>query len=303
VPRAIWSGTISFGLVNVPVRMFSAVSEHTLHFHYLHVKDDSRIGYEKVCKAEGTPVPDEEIVKAFEIEDGEYVYMTDEDFEAAQVEGHRSLDIRDFVPYEQIDPVYFDRTYYLGPQEGSERVYALLVRAMEQSGLAAIGKYVMRDRQYLGALRVRDGVLALERMYFADEVREPEDVKPETDKVDKRELEMALQLIDRFTGDFEPGKYEDTYRDTLCEIIRAKARGEKVHVESPPEPEEPTDLMAALRASLEEAQKRRGGKRARGDGLEQMSKDELYELAKRSDIPGRSDMSKEELIEALQRAA
>jgi DNA end-binding protein Ku len=303
VPRAIWSGTISFGLVNVPVRMFSAVSEHTLHFHYLHVKDDSRIGYEKVCKAEGTPVPDEEIVKAFEIEDGEYVYMTDKDFEAAQVEGHRSLDIRDFVPYEQIDPVYFDRTYYLGPQEGSERVYALLVRAMEQSGLAAIGKYVMRDRQYLGALRVRDGVLALERMYFADEVREPEDVKPETDKVDKRELEMALQLIDRFTGDFEPEKYEDTYRDTLCEIIRAKARGEKVHVEAPPEPEEPTDLMAALRASLEEAQKRRGGKRARGDGLEQMSKDELYELAKRSDIPGRSDMSKEELIEALQRAA
>jgi DNA end-binding protein Ku len=169
VPRAIWSGTISFGLVNVPVRMFSAVSEHTLHFHYLHVKDDSRIGYEKVCKAEGTPVPDEEIVKAFEIEPGEYVYMQDEDFEAAQVEGHRSLDIRDFVPYEQIDPVYFDRTYHLGPQEGSERVYALLVRAMEESGLAAIGKYVMRDRQYLGALRVRDGVLTLERMYFADE--------------------------------------------------------------------------------------------------------------------------------------
>jgi DNA end-binding protein Ku len=303
VPRAIWSGTISFGLVNVPVRMFSAVSEHTLHFHYLHVKDDSRIGYEKVCKAEGTPVPDEEIVKAFEIEPGEYVYMQDEDFEAAQVEGHRSLDIRDFVPYEQIDPVYFDRTYHLGPQEGSERVYALLVRAMEESGLAAIGKYVMRDRQYLGALRVRDGVLTLERMYFADEVREPEDVKPETDKVDKRELEMALQLIDRFTGDFDPGKYEDTYRDTLCEIIRAKARGEKVHVEAPPEPEEPTDLMAALRASLEEAQKRRGGKRAAGDGFERMSKDELYELAKRSDIPGRSDMSKEELIEALQRAA
>jgi DNA end-binding protein Ku len=303
VPRAIWSGTISFGLVNVPVRMFSAVSEHTLHFHYLHVKDDSRIGYEKVCKAEGKPVPDEEIVKAFEIEDGEYVYMQDEDFEAAQVEGHRSLDVRDFVPYEQIDPVYFDRTYYLGPQEGSERVYALLVRAMEESGLAAIAKYVMRDRQYLGALRVRNGVLTLERMYFADEVREPDDVKPEADKVDKRELEMALQLIDRFTGDFDPGKYEDTYRDTLCEIIRAKARGEKVHVEAPPEPEEPTDLMAALRASLEEAQKRRGGKRARGDGLEQMSKDELYELAKRSDIPGRSDMSKEELIEALQRAA
>jgi DNA end-binding protein Ku len=128
-------------------------------------------------------------------------------------------------------------------------------------------------------------------------------VKPETDKVDKRELEMALQLIDRFTGDFDPAKYEDTYRDTLCKIIRAKARGEKVHVEALPEPEEPTDLMAALRASLEEAQKRRGGKRAAGDGFERMSKDELYELAKRSDIPGRSGMSKEELIEALQRAA
>lgn len=302
MPRAIWSGTISFGLVNVPVRMFSAVSEHKLQFHYLHEKDDSRIGYEKICKAEGKPVPDDEIVKAFEIEDGEYVYMREEDFEAAQVEGHRSFDIRDFVPYEQIDPVFFDRAYYLGPQDGSERVYALLVRAMDESRLAAIGKYVMRDRQYLGALRVRDGVLTLERMYFADEVREPDEVKPETDKIDKRELEMALQLIDRFTGDFDPTKYEDTYRDTLCEIIRAKARGKEVHVEAPPEREEPTDLMAALRASLEEAQKRRG-KRAGGDGLERMSKDELYELAKRSDIPGRSDMSKEELLEALQRAA
>src|ERR671936_662283 len=136
MPRAIWTGAISFGLVNVPVRMYSATQDHDLHFHYLHVKDDSRIGYEKVCKKEGRPVPDDEIVKAFEYEKGEYVYMTDEDFEAAETDGYKAIDITDFVPYDEIDPIYFERTYYLGPQDGSEKVYALLLRAMEDAGLA-----------------------------------------------------------------------------------------------------------------------------------------------------------------------
>ena len=298
--RAIWTGAISFGLVNVPVRMYSAIAENDLHFHYVHAKDSSRIGYEKVCKLEGTRVPDEEIVKAFEFEKGEYVFMTDEDFEAAGSEG-KTIDIRDFVPYDEIDPIYFEKTYYLGPQQGAEKVYALLVRAMEQSGLAAIAKYVMRDRQHLGCLRVREGAITLEKMYFADEIRPLDEIRGESASVDDRELEMAAQLIDGFSGPFDPTKYEDTYRDTLCEIINAKRRGKEVHVEAPTEPEAAPDLMAALRASLEAVERRRRPSReAGGDGdLAQLSKDELLERARRADISGRSQMTKEELVQAL----
>jgi DNA end-binding protein Ku len=252
VARAIWSGSISFGLVTVPIRMQSAVAEHDLHFHYVHAPDSSRIGYEKICKSEGKPVPDDEIVKAFEWEKGEYVYLSDEDFEAAKVDGVRTMDIDAFVDYDAIDPIYFERTYYLEPQEGGEKVYALLARALEDAGLAGIVKFVMRDRQHLGCLRVRDGVITLERMHFADEIKPVDGIAPGNVKVDKRELDLAKELIDRFKGEFKPESYEDTYRDTLCEIIKAKRRGEEVHVDvGAEEPEEPADLMEALRASIE----------------------------------------------------
>jgi DNA end-binding protein Ku len=304
MPRAIWTGAISFGLVNVPVRMYSGIDEHKLHFNFLHEKDDSRIGYEKVCKKEEKPVPDSEIVKAFEYSKGEYVYMTDEDFEAAgaHAEGFKTIDIRDFVPHEDIDPIYFERTYYLGPAEGAEKVYRLLVKAMEDSGLAAVAKYVMRDKQNLGCLRVRDGVITLEKMYFADEIRPVDEIKPKSAKVAKEELEMARQLIESLSGSFDPGKYKDTYRDALCEIIKRKRKGEEVHVDTGAEEEERVpDLMEALRASLRATEGRTNGKRRRGrsNGLAKLSKDELYERAKKADIPGRADMSKEELIEAL----
>jgi DNA end-binding protein Ku len=303
MPRAIWSGAISFGLVNVPVRMYSAIDEHKLHFHYLHSADDSRIGYEKVCKQEEKPVPDDEIVKAFEYSKGEYVYMTDEDFETAgaEAEGFKTIDIRDFVPYDDIDPIYFERTYYLGPGPGGEKVYSLLLKAMEDSGLAAIAKYVLRDKQHLGCLRIRDGVITLEKMYFADEIRPLDEIKPKKARVSKDELRMAQQLIDSFGGEFEPEKYKDTYRDALCDIIRRKRKGEEVHVEPVEKPEEAPDLMEALRASLESA----GGSRKNGkrrNGLGRLSKQELYDRARKADIPGRADMSKEELIEALKAA-
>jgi DNA end-binding protein Ku len=303
-PRAIWTGSIAFGLVNVPVRMYSAVEEHTLHFNFVHAPDGSRIGYEKICKAEDKPVPDDEIVKAFEYEKGEWVYMTDEDFEAAAAENHRTIDIRAFVPFEDIDPIYFERTYYLGPEENGERVYALLARAMADSGLAGVAKWVMRDRQNLGLLRVRDGAIALERMHFADEIRSAEGIAPGDVKLDKNELEMAAQLIEQYSGKFEPGEYRDTYRDALCDIIEAKRKGEEVRVEAEPEPEAPTDLMAALRASVEAARgRRRPASTRNGDeSLEGKSKEELYELAKKADIPGRSEMSKDQLVEALRAA-
>jgi DNA end-binding protein Ku len=304
MPRAIWTGAISFGLVNVPVRMYSAIQEHKLHFNYIHEKDGSRIGYEKVCKQEGKPVPEGEIVKAFEWEKGEYVPMRDEDFERAQEETYKAIDIRDFVDYEEIDPIYFDKTYYLGPQEGAEKVYGLLVRAMEESGRAAIAKFVMRDRQNLGCLRVSGETLLLEKMYFADEIRPPEGIAPDVKKsdVDKREVEMAQALIDKLYGPFEPEQYKDTYRDSLCEIIKAKREGETIEEPRPEKPKAAPDLMAALQASLEASGSGNGGKkkqRSGDDGLQKLSKSELYERAKKADISGRADMTKDELVAAL----
>jgi DNA end-binding protein Ku len=276
------------------------------------VKDDSRIGYEKICKAEDKPVPDDEIVKAYEFKEGEYVYVTDEDFEAAQGETYKTIEISDFVPYDEIDPIYFERTYFLGPDKGAEKVYTLLVRAMEDSGLVGIAKYVMRDKQHLGCLRIRDGVLTLEKMYFADEVRPVDEIKPDRVSVGKSELGMAAELIDRFAGPFEIEKYEDTYREALLDVIEAKRKGKEVHVERRPADAEPPDLIEALRASVEAAARRRGGKGARkagrnggggkdgGDGgLDGLTKRELDQRAKREGISGYSQMKKDELVEAL----
>jgi DNA end-binding protein Ku len=309
MPRSIWSGSISFGLVNVPVRLYSAIAEHKLRFHFVHEPDSSPIGYQKVCKAEAKPVPDDEIVKAFEYSKGEYVFMSEEDFAAAEVEGYKAIDITDFVPYEDIDPIFFAKTYYLGPQDGAEKVYSLLVRAMEDSELAAIAKFVMRDRQHLGALRVRDGVITLEQLYFADEIRPIDEIKASKTRVDRNELQMAQQLIDSFTTQWKPERYKDTYHDQLYEIIKAKRKGKEIHRAAEIEEEEPADLLAALRESIERSRggsgrrthARRGGSR-RAD-LGSLSKTELDKRARAAGIEGRSKMSKDELVEALRSAA
>lgn len=264
--RAIWSGSIAFGLVSVPVRMESAVQEHKLHFNYVHEPDGGRIGYQKVCKAEDDkPVPDDQIVKAFEIEKGEWVYLTDEDFEQAQLgSAQKTIDIQAFVPHDEIDPIFFERTYYLTPQDGGEKVYMLLGRAMEESGLSALATFVMRDRQHLACLRIREGVITLERMHFADEIRPAKDLAPKGVRLGKAEREMAMQLVQQFSGNFEPERFEDTYRDALCEIIRAKERGETVEVADAEAPEKPADLMAALRESVEAARKTKTKTRGKG---------------------------------------
>ncbi len=266
MPRAIWSGSISFGLVNVPVRMFSAIDENDLRFHLIHEPDSSRIGYQKICKTEEKPVPDDEIVKGFEFEKDEYVVLSDEDFEAARTEGVRTIEISDFVPYEEIDPIYFERTYYLGPQEGGEKVYALLRNAMEKAGLAAIAKYVMRDRQSLGCLRVREGTLTLEKMFFHDELRPLDEIAPKGIRIAKGELEMATALIEQFTGPFEPERYEDTYREALCKVIKAKRKGKTITAPEPEAEEEPADLLAALKASVEAAKQTKGSTRPKRSG-------------------------------------
>jgi DNA end-binding protein Ku len=296
--------------VNVPVRLYSAVHEHKLKFHLVHAKDDGPIGYEKVCKLDGKAVENDEIVKAYEFEKGRFVQLTDEDFESVQVEGVHTIDLTDFVPYDDIDPTFFAHTYLVGPQEGAEKTYALLVRSMAESGLAGIGKFVMRNRQYLGCLRVRGQTLTLEQLHFADEVRSAKEIRPKLARVEKRELEMAQQLIDNFSGDWKPEQYKDTYRDALCEVIEAKRKGEEIHTAAQPEEEEPADLTAALRASLEAHQRQRGARQpnrssngAPGVSLDRLSKSELEERARQAEIEGRSKMSKQELIEALRSAA
>ncbi len=253
-PRAVWTGSISFGLVNAPVRMYTAISEKDLRFNLIHEPDNGRIGYVKTCKVDGKEVPSDEIVKAYEVSKGEFVTLTDEDFDAARVEGGHSITIHDFVPAEQIDPIYFERTYYLGPEEGAgEAIYALLAQAMAESGLAAVATYVRSDRENLACLRVRDGVITLERMFFDDEVRSSEGIAPSAAKVDKRQLEMARDLIGAYTAEFDVSKYQDTYRERLLEVIERKRQGKTTKPKAVSTEEKPPDLMAALTASLDQA--------------------------------------------------
>ena len=281
MPRAIWSGTISFGLVSVPVKMYSAIEESDLRFHLIHEPDGGRIGYQKICKAENEPVPDDEIVKAFEPKKDKLVVLTDDDFAAAKSEGVKSIEISDFVPYAEIDPIYFERTYYLGPQDGGEKVYALLREAMERTELAALGKYVMRDKQHLGCLRVRDGLITLEKMFFHDEIRPSKDIAPRNAKVPKAELEMATTLIEQFKGTFEPEKYEDTYRDALLAVIKAKEKGETITAAPSEEEEEPADLLAALKASVDAAKRSKGSVRAKRPPARKRSTARKKKTAKR----------------------
>lgn len=254
-PRAIWSGSISFGLVNAPVRMYAAIRERDLHFNLIHQPDGGRIGYQKVCKAEGDKaVPAEEIVRAYSFGDDEMVVVTEDDFAAAEGEAPKQLRVLDFVPADQVDPIHIERTYYLGPGDGGDRVYALLSTAMSRSGLAGVVRYVAHAKEHLGLLRVReDGVVTLEKMYFADEIRSSEGIAPDKamSDVDSDELEMATKLIGSYSGDFDASKYEDRYRERLMAIIEAKRDGETIAPAAPAAEEGAPDLMAALRASLE----------------------------------------------------
>ena len=250
-PRAIWTGSISFGLVNAPVRMYAAISEKNLKFNLIHEKDGGRIGYQKICKLEEKTVSNDEIVKAYQVEEDEFVYLTDEDFEAASPESYKTITVHDFVPTSDIDPIYFERTYYLGAADKTgEPVYALLVEAMQQANLAAIATYVFHERENLGCLRVREGVLTLEKMFFHDEVRPSEGIAPDGVAVDKKQLEMAIELIKNYTGSFDPTQYEDNYRARLLEVIEQKREGKEVKRVVETETTTAPDLLAALQASL-----------------------------------------------------
>jgi DNA end-binding protein Ku len=251
--RSIWRGTISFGLVSVPVRMYTATESKELRFHFLHKDDLSPIGYDKVRKDTGEHVDPEDIVRGFEIEKGRYVPLEDEDLDRLDIELTKSIDICDFVDLDEIDPIYFRKAYYLLPEEGAEKPYALLVRALDETGKVGIAKVVIRNKQHLAALRPVDGVLVLETMYYADEVRKPEKVK--AGELRKPEVDMAKSLVENLSEPFDPEKYDDTYRKELLELLRAKAKGKKLPEPSEEEPGEVVDLMAALRESVERTKK------------------------------------------------
>jgi DNA end-binding protein Ku len=260
MPRAIWSGAISFGLVNIPVKLYSAVSKKTVRFHQIDAESGGRVRQKRVGP-DGEEIAYEQIVKGYEIGPDRYVTITPEELEALEPQKTRTIDIEDFVDLEQIDPIYYDHPYYLAPDTGAAKAYRLLVDAMEDSGKVAVARVVLRSKEHLVAIRPRDGALAMETMLFADEVI-PADSLEELASADgdvqtsDRELAMANQLIESLASDFEPGKYRDEYRERVLDLIERKAQGETIVIEEPTaEPEKVPDLMAALEASIATAKK------------------------------------------------
>jgi DNA end-binding protein Ku len=265
MPRAIWSGSISFGLVNVPVKVFPAVKQQDLSFHQFQEGTNARIRYKRVSEKTGKEVPYEDIVKGYEVTKGQHVIIDPEELEAMQPEDTRTIDIEDFVDLAEIDPIYYERTYWLAPDgKAAAKPYALLLKAMEEKQKVGIGKVVMRSKQYLAAIRPLDGALAMSTMLFSDEVvpRSEVDGVKATGRPTDKEVKLAAQIVDSLSADWKPERYRDTYREQMLELIERKAKGEEIVVEEEA-PEEPkvTDLMAALEASLESARK---GKRATG---------------------------------------
>ncbi|HVM27716.1 MAG TPA: Ku protein [Mycobacteriales bacterium] len=259
--RSIWKGAISFGLVTIPVKLYSATEAKDVSFHQVRRSDGSRIKYKRVAAADGEEVAYGDIAKGYELSSGETVVLTDDDFSDLPLTTSRAIDVLQFVPLEQVDPIYFEKSYYLEPDKAGTKPYLLLRDALEQSGKVAVVKIALRNRESLATLRVRDGVFVIETMLWPDEVRSPDfDFLDEDVEVRPQELAMAGSLIETLSGDFDPTQYKDDYREALQAVIEAKVEGREV---TQPAAEQPTsgtvvDLMAALRASVEAAKKGRG---------------------------------------------
>jgi DNA end-binding protein Ku len=314
MPRSLWTGALSFGLVNVPVQVLSAVRDLDLHFHQLHEPDGVPLETRRVCSQDGEEVPYEDIARSFEWEDGTSVVVSDEELDALEPRRTKTIDIEQFVDLADVDPVSFDHPYFLAPaadNDGALRAYRLLAEVMGRTERAALGRFVMRTKEYLALIRVRDGVLTLTTMLFHDEVRPAGDVPHGTSaaKPSKGELEGAVGLIEALSVPWDPARYEDRYQARLRDLVERKRRGQTIKaVKEVDEPSPVPDLMAALKESLRAARERGGqdGDRdggAAGDGdrsgLEDLTRDELYGRAQDAGIPGRSSMSKDELVDAL----
>jgi DNA end-binding protein Ku len=261
MPRALWKGAISFGLVNIPIELHTAVRDNRPRFRMLHADDKSPIKFERVCAREGKPVAWDDLVKGYEYEKGRFIVLTKEDFKAAALEKSRTVDILDFVKADEIDDRFFETPYYVLPSKGGERAYALLREAIRTSGRTGIAKIILRETQHLAALEVIGDALVLTMMRFADELADISAYDfPDASAVRKQELEMARTLVESLAAEWQPDKYTDDYRDNLMKVIRAKMKGKTVKLEAAEEPQsaEVVDLMERLRQSLQGASARKG---------------------------------------------
>jgi DNA end-binding protein Ku len=307
MPRSLWSGSLSFGLVNVPVRLVSGARDLDLHFRQLREKDLTPIEVQRWCTKEEQQVPYEEIARLFEFDDGDTVVVTDDELESLEPERTRTIEIDAFVDLGDVDPIHFDHPYLLipaGDDDGTLRAYRLLLEVMGTTDRAALGRFVMRTKEYRAIVRARDGALSLTTMLMHDEVRATKGIDSGSKgKAPKKQLDTALGLIEAMTVEWDPSSYEDEYRARLLAVVDQKRKGKTITV--PDQVDEPSpvpDLMAALRESLDAA---RGISKKDDDGdddddeLGELTREELYERAQERDVPGRSSMSKKELIEAL----
>jgi len=253
--RPLWKGSISFGLVNIPIELHTAVRDHRPKFRMLHAKDKSPVKFERVCVRDGKPVAWEDLVKGFEYQKGHFVVMSKEDFQTAALEKTRTIDIVDFVKAEEIDDRFFETPYYLVPAKGGERAYALLRDAIRESGRIGISKFILRDSQHLAAVEVIENAIVLTVMRFADELVDVGQFDfPASDGVRKAELDMAKALVNSLAAEWDPSKYTDQYRENLMRLIQSKVKGKEVTLEPMAEPRqaEVVDLMERLRRSLEQ---------------------------------------------------
>jgi DNA end-binding protein Ku len=327
-PRAIWTGSVTFGLVNVPVKLYTATQQKDLRFHQFERDTGKRVHNKRVAEGTDEEVAYDDIVKGYEVHKGEFVIVTPDELEAVAPGRSSTIDIEDFVELADVDPMYFERTYYVGPaNDAAARTYRLLVDAMADTGKAAIGRFVMRTKEYLAALRADDGVLVLETLFFADEIRDAHDVvgTVKRAKVGDREQRIARQLIDSMATEWDPTRYTDTYRERVLDLIERKASGEEIVVTEPEEHAPVLDLMAALEQSLDAARQgkkptagangttkaaangkssaKANGKAKRAADYGSWSRSKLEDEARKRDIPGRSKMKKDELVDALLRAS
>jgi len=261
--HTVWKGAISFGLVNIPVRMFTATEDRDIKFRYLHKVCNTPINYKKFCPTCNTDVSEDDIVRGFEYEPGHFVILNDADFEAAKgSSGGKNIEILDFVNLSEIDPVYFDKTYYLSPQETGAKAYNLLRRAMSDTGKIAIARVTIRSKETLAALRVYKNALVMETLFYADEVRPAEQIPglPEVTETNEKELDIAVKLIESLTTKFEPEKYTNEYKTALTELIQKKVEGKEIKVAPEAPKQNVIDLMEALKAILQEAAKKKPAK-------------------------------------------
>jgi DNA end-binding protein Ku len=251
MPRSIWNGTISVGLAHVPIKLYSATESKTVSFHEVHLKDGARLEHKRICSKEGEEVPYKEVVKGFEVGSDEFVVLEKDEVAAAAGSRGKVIEIEEFVPDDEIDPVFYEKTYYVGCRDEGE-AYRVFHEALKQTARVGIGRFTFHNREYLAAVRALEDVLALHTMRFHDEIVRGDDLEVDTPGkgASKQEVEMASQLVDSLHREFDPSEYEDSYREAVLELIERKAKGEEIEAQAEEPEEETDDLMAALQASL-----------------------------------------------------